>query len=174
MGQGGQPPQSMDGTMQPPAPPEGVPEGTTPPQPPGQGSMEQGQEPPQGGQQNGSYDVSGQPPAPPGGTTPPGMMPGQEAEMPTYFYFIFGAEGLCISCLLVFLIMSQMNMKSVRYVFGSSSKIIAFIVLVVALTAAITFGCANISLPKPEPQQPQAPPGGPESSVAYSAINEIF
>ena len=180
----GQP--GMNGQMQPPSTPEGVPEGTIPPQAPGMG-----------GQQGGNYNIQPQegqmqpPPTPEGvpeGTTPPqppgmggqpgqpGMQPGMnmEVEMPTYFYYIFGAEGLGISLIVIFLIMSQMNKKSAKYVFSSSSKKMAYIVMSCALTALITFACVKIELPKREPPQPPGGPQGANGSVAYSAINEIF
>ena len=184
-GQTGQP--GMDGQMQPPSTPEGVPEGTTPPQAPGMDQQQggnYGMQPQQDGQQPPST-----PAGVPEGTTPPqapgmqpgmnqqqGMQPGmgQTVEMPTYFYYIFGAEGLGISLILVFLIMSQMNKKSAKFVFSSSSKKMAYIVMSCALTAIITFACVKIELPKQQPPQPQGGPQGPGGSVAYSAINEIF
>ena len=163
--------------MTPPETPEGVPEGTTPPQPPGmdQQSGQNGQTPPATPE---GVPEGTTPPQPPGmnGGQQPGMQPGmnQEIEMPTYFYYIFGAEGLGISLILIYLIMSQMNKKSAKYVFSSSSKKMAYIVMSLALTAIITIGCSKIELPKQEPAQPLGGPQAPGSSVAASSINELF
>ena len=148
-GPGGQ--QQPNGQMQPPATPEGVPEGTTPPQPPGM----EGQQP--NGQMQGQ-----------------GTIPGLQSEMPTYFYFLFGMEGLVISCLLFYLILSKFNRKSARSVFSTAGKKLTFAVLVLALTAGITFGCVNISLPKETPTAPMGPGGNSAPSVGYSSVVEVL
>ena len=96
--------------------------------------------------------------------------------MPAYFYYLFGAEGLAISAILVFLFMSQFNKKSARYVFGTAAKKAFYILIVGVMTGGIMFTCIKTTLPKPEPTMGVPGSNGPMegNSMAYSALNEFL
>ena len=70
-----------------------------------------------------------------------GTPPGQTASSttPIIFYILFGIEGLIISSIIVYLIMSRMNKKTLKEVFKSTDKGIIYGLLVLILTGAITF-----------------------------------
>ena len=54
------------------------------------------------------------------------------------YYILFAIEGLIISSLLIYLVMSNFNSKTLKETFGTSKKIIVFIILVLIITLGLT------------------------------------
>ena len=54
------------------------------------------------------------------------------------YYILFVAEGLIISLLLIYLIMSKFNSKTLKETLDSSKKIIVYIILVLIITIGLT------------------------------------
>lgn len=63
----------------------------------------------------------------------------QNAKLETIYYVIFVIEGFCIAILLIYLIMSNFNEKSIKETIKGAKKILIYIILVILLTIAITF-----------------------------------
>ena len=81
--------------------------------------------------------------------TPPemGNMPNENtaSSISTGYYVVFAIEGLVLSSLLVFLVMSNCNKKSMKETFANKDKIIISILSVVILTSLTTLGSSVIS-----------------------------
>ena len=54
------------------------------------------------------------------------------------YYILFAIEGLIISSLLIYLIMSKFNSKTLKETLGTGKKIIVYIVLVLIITIGLT------------------------------------
>ena len=54
------------------------------------------------------------------------------------YYILFAVEGLIISALLIYLIMSKFNSKTLKETLGTSKNIIVFIILVLIITIGLT------------------------------------
>ena len=63
----------------------------------------------------------------------------QSPKITTSYYIIFGIEGLIVSILLIYLIMSNFNKKTMKETLNGAGKIILYIVLAVVLTAGLIF-----------------------------------
>ena len=90
------------------------------------------------------------------GSTPPEMPYGglkdfneQSANSSTTFlttyYIIFGVEGLILSSLIIYLIMSKFNKKTIKETFEESDKVIIYILCLIILTSGITYGSVYIT-----------------------------
>lgn len=90
------------------------------------------------------------------GSTPPEMPSGglkdfneQSANSSTTFsttyYIIFGVEGLILSSLIIYLIMSKFNKKTIKETFEESDKVIIYILCLIILTSGITYGSVYIT-----------------------------
>ena len=147
-----EPPAKPDGEgsgnqSEPPAKPDGEGSGNQselPAKPDGEGSGNQS-EPPAKPDGEGSGNQS-EPPAKPDGeesgnqSEPPTRPDGKEksTKIKTVYYILFGIEGLVISALMVYLIMSKFNKKTVKDTFKGAKRIILYIVFVVTITAGLT------------------------------------
>ncbi len=137
-----QPPEMPDGatqnsdSTQPPQKPEGdAQNGSTGAQPP---------EMPQDNSQNNSSDNSF--PTPPSGdSNTPTQMPGgkQGKSVSALYYAALVAESLAMAALALYLIMSQMNKKSVRETLNTGKRITIFVLAAAIITAGLT--CAGVS-----------------------------
>lgn len=56
------------------------------------------------------------------------------------YYILFAVEGLIISSLLIYLIMSKFNSKTLKETLATSKKIIIFIILAIIMTVGLTLG----------------------------------
>lgn len=56
------------------------------------------------------------------------------------YYILFAVEGLIISSLLIYLIMSKFNSKTLKETLGTGKNIIIFVILVVIITIGLTLG----------------------------------
>ena len=54
------------------------------------------------------------------------------------YYILFAVEGLIISSLLIYLIMSKFNSKTLKETLGTGNKIIIFIILSIIITIGLT------------------------------------
>lgn len=61
------------------------------------------------------------------------------------YYIIFGVECLFLSGFLVYLIVSKFNKKTWKETFASGDKIIIYILSLIILMAALTYGCIQIT-----------------------------
>ena len=109
-----------------------------PPEMPSGDSNSNGQppSPPESSDSN-SGDSSNQPPSMPNGEMPQGA-PGSSKKLTTVYYIIFACEGLLISLLLIYLIMSQFNKKSFKETFKNGKSIIAFALALIIATSGLT------------------------------------
>ncbi len=123
---------SGDSQSEPPAKPDGEGSGNQsepPAKPDGEGSGNQ-LEPPAKPDGEGSGNQS-EPPTRPDGEE-------KSTKIKTVYYILFGIEGLVISALIVYLIMSKFNKKTVKDTFKGAKRIILYIVFVVTITAGLT------------------------------------
>ena len=54
------------------------------------------------------------------------------------YYILFAVEGLIISSLLIYIIMSKFNSKTLKETLGTSKKLIVYIILVLIITIGLT------------------------------------
>lgn len=93
-----------------------------------------------------SNNSMGQPPEMPSGNSnnnmgEPPTKPGQENssnQISTANYIMFGAEGLIISILVIYLIMSRFNKLTLKETLKNADKAIIFILTIILVTAIIT------------------------------------
>ena len=95
---------------------------------------------------------------------------------------LFGLEAFAISALIVYLIMSKFNLKTLNETFGNGVKALSFTIIVVILGAALTFLQIYItnnylitenSQSQQMPQQGGGMNGGTNSNVTYTATKTI-
>ena len=83
------------------------------------------------------------------GGTPPEMknMPNENAtaSITTGYYVTFAIEGLVLSSLLVYLIMSNCNKKNIKETFANKDKIVICILSTVILTSLVTLGSSILT-----------------------------
>ena len=61
-----------------------------------------------------------------------------KVSISSIYYILFAAEGLIISLLLIYLIMSRFNSKTLKETFGTGAQKIVFIILVLIITIGLT------------------------------------
>ena len=129
-----------------------------------------GEEPPEGGQPG--MEKEGETPSPP----PPGEDNSEEMinalSTPVYFYFIFGVEGLLISIITIYLLMSIFNRYNFKKTFSTKKRIIIYILLTIFLTADITVFLSKSFMDNELPKMPDNPVRTTEES-AYKANVKI-
>ena len=68
------------------------------------------------------------------------QMPNEKSEgIRTIYYVLFALEAIVISALIVYLIMSNFNLKTLNETLGSGIKALSFAVIVIILGCALTF-----------------------------------
>ena len=166
--------------------------GGTPPEMPsgdmkGNSNMGEPPEKPEG--ETGTTD-SNTPPEMPSDSNNNGMMNPQDgngmqsmnkentnSSISTIYYVLFGIQSLGISLILMYLIMSGFNEKSLKETFASRNKIIIYIFSIVIVTGGLTFAesylVKNISSNTPNNQMNQNGMGGNNSNISYSGVKEI-
>lgn len=109
---------------------------------------------------------------------PPAKPDGDNTDsISTIYYVIFGAESLVLTILVMYLIMSNFNKKTLKETFANKDKIIITILSVIILTAGLT--CLDVYLANQTTssnQNMQGPGGGmnqSNSSIEYSSQKEI-
>lgn len=117
------------------------------------------------------------------GGTPPDMssgnssggMPSTKSTSNIKYYVIFGIEGLIISLIAGYLIMSKLNKKSFKETFKDTDKLIIYILAVLLATGIITFGCNAINYSNNDTNNTNNTQmsGGTSQNVSYSANKEI-
>ena len=143
-----------------------------------------------------SSDSNGTPPSMPGGTsngnggTPPskpgessnenmmGMNNSSSNSIDTKYYVIFGGIGFGVSLLIIYLLMSGLNKKTVKETFTNGEKVIIYLLSIIILTSGLTFGQSyitnNILNEKIDStSQNNNGPGGSTSSATYKSAKEI-
>lgn len=128
-----------------------------------------------GGQNNG-----GTPPERPDGDNEnamPNNMNHSENTNNSYIYLIiFGIEGLILSCILGYFIMSGFNKKRLKETFSSNDKKIIYLLTIIILTAGFTFSANVISSNLSNKDQNNAmkqQKNGNSSNITYSSKSEI-
>jgi len=180
----GEPPEKPDGEndqMTPPEMPEGEKSqsGNWPERPSGGNSQsgnrpehptgDKGEEPPEMNEQ-GDNQMGKPPEMPEGGMESPMEM---STTTPIYFYFLFGIEGLIISLTVVYLIMSQMNKKTLKETLQTTDKKVIFGLLTVILTAVVTVVSPMIKLGNNNSNNNMQMNQGKNTNIAYSSATEI-
>lgn len=98
------------------------------------------------------------------------------------YYILFGIEGLIISILLIYLIMSNVNKKTIKETFNNTGKVIVYVILVVILTGTLTvlqgYLTKNIFAQNNKEQlqnngNMQMPGGNSVANVEYTAATEV-
>ena len=92
-------------------------------------------------------------------------------KTPFYFYIVFIVEGLIISSIITYLILSKFNKKTFKETFENNDKKVIFGLLILVLTTLVTTGASIIKLPvksKTSEEQNQQ-----TSNVSYKSANEI-
>lgn len=118
--------------------------------------------------------------------TPPSMPDMQNGEnntkIETSYYIIFGIEAFVVSILVIYLIMSGFNSKTLAETLNGAKNIIIYIILVAIVTTGLTFAQSyitkNISSSNTQNQMQnnmQMPGGQGEtaSNITYTASKEI-
>lgn len=99
---------------------------------------------------------------------------GMSNELDTKYYVFFGLESLVIGGLLVYLIMSNFNSRSVKETFANKDKIIIGVLSVIVTTALLTMLCGFIATSNTNNSNSNNGPGGGNSTnVTYSSKKEI-
>ena len=177
-------------------------DGQTPPDKPtenGQQSSASGQN--QNGEQNQNSGEKSTPPSeqpssnnsqsqmmnkPDGESNMPNQMQSEKSKnIQTVYYILFGIEAFAISILIIYLIMSNFNLKTLNETFNNGTKALGFTIIVVILAAALTFLQTYITknyLYTENSQEQMMPEaggmngdmnGGTSSSVTYTATKTI-
>lgn len=113
----------------------------------------------------------------------PNQMPNEKSEgIETIYYVLFALEAFVISALIVYLIMSNFNLKTLNETFDSGIKALGFTIIIIILGAALTFLQTYITKNylMTESSQSQEMPqgggmmnGGTNSNVTYTATKTI-
>lgn len=112
----------------------------------------------------------------------PNQMPNEKSEgIKTIYYVLFALEAFVISALIVYLIMSNFNLKTLDETFNSGMKTLSFTIIVAILGVALTFlqtYITNNYLITESNQSQQMPQGGgmnggADSNVTYTATKTI-
>ena len=169
MEMGGNPP-SMNGGSDmgnPPSMPSGDNTQTPPEKPDGDDSQTPPEKPDGDSTQSGQNDNEMSKPEMPSGN-------GMSNELDTKYYVFFGLESLVIGGLLVYLIMSNFNSKSVKETFANKDKIIIGVLSVIVTTALLTMLCGFIATSNTDNSNSNNGPGGGNSTnITYSSKKEI-
>ena len=126
---------------------------------------------------NNNDNDSNEPPEMPGNMTTTNM-PNNSSTIETKYYVVLGIEGLLVSILIVYLIMSGFNKKSFKETFSSNDKVLIYVLSLIILTAVVTYGSGEITknyfLDNSNNNQ-MSPDGMNQnnSSVSYKATKEI-
>ena len=93
------------------------------------------------------------------------------------YYLIFSVEGLIISGLLIYLVLSKFNKKSLKETFANSDKMMIYILSVIVLTSGLSYSSGKITencfLNKSNNVVGNNPNEPLNSSISYSSVMEI-
>ena len=169
----GEPPEKPDGN--------GNEQQGTPPEKPSNGENEQ-----QEGSNTEESNNQQEPPEKPDGNgenqgTPPDM-PNNENNnssdsLDKKYYILFGVEGLLLSIIFMYLLLSRFNKKSFKETFKSSDKLVIYFLSIIILTGGITYGSSyllnNKSGSSSTEEKMVNPNDNNSSNVSYSSKTEI-
>ncbi len=88
--------------------------------------------------QNNEQENKNQQPMEKPDNTPPDMK-NSTTNLPTCYFIIFGIESLLLSILVVHLVMSKLNQKSIKETYYNKDKIIILILITILSTSLLTF-----------------------------------
>ena len=109
----------------------------------------------------------------------PADMAAESTTIATLYYVLFGIEGALFSILVLYLILSKMNKKTLRETFPSVDRILVFVLAAVIITASVTYADGKIAakyfVTGSTQQGPGGAPGGGTSSadITYAGAEEI-
>lgn len=113
----------------------------------------------------------------------PNQMPSKKSEgIKTIYYVLFALEAFVISALIVYLVMSNFNLKTLNETLGSGIKALSFTIIIVILGGALTFLQIYItnnyfitenSQSQEMPQGGGMMSGGTNSNVTYTATKTV-
>lgn len=140
------------------------------------GGPSQGGQSQSGGQSQGGQSQSGsQPPSMPGGNSQqqPGQMGGSQG-IGTVYLILFILEGLGLSLVALYLIMSKGNKKSFRETFRNGDKIAIYLMATIIATSVVTFVAdqSTVALTSGG-SQTQSQQSGNSTQVSYDATETI-
>lgn len=100
------------------------------------------------------------------------------ATLPYIYYVVFGIEGLVLSGLVMYLLLSNFNKKTRKQTFKNSDKVVIYLLFVVLLTSGFTYLCGKITkdyfLNSPNNTMNKNNVGGAsDSSITYTSVKEI-
>ncbi len=177
-------PNTSQNGSEPPEMPNGNSEGEPPEKPEGEMNGEQGngnsnmEEPPE--KPDGDNDM-GTPPDMPNNNDDMEQMEEQQENNTdnNYVYLIlFGIESLTLSIIVLYLIMSGFNKKTLKETFANTDKIVIYILGVIILTSGLTF-TENLIANKFKDNtnfndnSNQGMKAGQNTNISYSAVKEI-
>ena len=106
-------------------------------------------------QDRNSESDSGTPPEKPdgdgnnGGMTPPNMdntnSSTATSNIDTKYYILLGGESLLLSVIVMYLVLSHLNKKGIKETFNNFDKIAIYVLSIVIITAALTFGTTYLA-----------------------------
>lgn len=138
-----------------------------------------------GNNENGSADQKsdsskGTPPTPPSGDfdgkfdgNPPNFGSKSISDISAVYFILFGAEGLAFALVLLYLIMSGMNRRTMAETFSNKKRIAAFVIAALLIGGGLTAGqaaLATTAFASSGPSFDQQLPGGPGSSDQQSSV----
>ena len=141
--------------------------------------MEEPPAKPDGDDNNAPSDIPGNNGNNSEGSAPSGNAPtmNSSATISTIYYVVFAIEGLVISSIVIYLIMSNFNKKSFKETFANKDKIIISVLSIIILTSGLTCLSAyvtNNSLSNTNSNTNSNQNGGQNnSSITYSSQKEI-
>lgn len=105
----------------------------------------------------------------------------KETKIETVYYVLFAIEAIIVSALIVYLAISNFNLKLAGEIFNEKIKIFSYIIIVILLGTGLTFlqvYCVNNVFNKNSTEQQQAMPGNggvnsTNSNVTYTAVKTI-
>ena len=113
----------------------------------------------------------------------PNQMPSEKSEgIKTIYYVLFALEAFVVSALIVYLIMSNFNLRTLNETLGSGIKALSFALIVIVLGGALTFLQIYItnnylttgnSKSQEMPQGGEMTNGGTNSNVTYTATKTV-
>ena len=169
----GEPPEKPDGN--------GNEQQGTPPEKPSNGENEQ-----QEGSNTEESNNQQEPPEKPDGNgenqgTPPDMPKNENNNssdsLDKKYYILFGVEGLLLSIIFMYLLLSRFNKKSFKETFKSSDKLVIYFLSIIILTGGITYGSSyllnNKSGSSSTEEKMVNPNDNNSSNVSYSSKTEI-
>ena len=100
-------------------------------------------------------------------------MNGNQNNSSVYYYIVLGLEGLVTSSLIIYLLMSGFNKKSIKETFKSGDKIIIYLLSLALLTLALTYSSDKLLSNNSTNKDNQMNNNMESENVTYKGAEEI-